>query len=294
MPPAATDQILARLAEVYTGLSPQLRRAADYVLHNPNEVGVRSMRQVAEKASVNPNTLVRLARAIGFDGYQAFRRPFSERLSRGGEDFFPDRARWLQSLAAGGSHGQLYRDMAATSLANIEQLFSGATPDEVKRVADLIVASHTTYVLGVGSAHSLAHLFWYIGRMALDNLVQVPRQGNLPIDDIARIRGDDLLLAMTFAPYRSDVVHAVDLARERGATVVAISDSRTSPIALLAEHVFVAPNTTPQFFPSLSAALVLLETLLAFVVADGAPAAVDNIKRFHASRYQTGVYVTGE
>ena len=291
MPPTSTDDILAGLAARYADLSPQLRRAADHVLHHPNEVGVRSMRQLADRAGVTPNTLVRLARAVGFDGWQDFRRPFSERLSRGGEDFFPDRARWLQSLAAGGSHGQLYRDMAATSLANVEQLFSGATPDDVKQVAERIIRAGTTYVLGVGSAYSLAHLFWYIGRMALDNLVQVPRQGNLPIDDIARIRGGDLLLAMTFTPYRSDVVNAVDLARERGATIVAISDSRTSPIALRAEHVFVAPTTTPQFFPSLSAAFVLLETLLAFIVADGDRALVDNIERFHASRYQTGVYV---
>ncbi len=286
-----TEDILGRLADIYAGLSPQLRQAADYVLHNPNEVGVRSMRQIAGSAAVNPNTLVRLARAAGFDGYQSFRQPFSERLRKGSEDQFPDRARWLQSLAQGGSHGQLYRDMASTSLANVEQLFSGATPDEVKLVADRIVKSATTYVLGVGSAHSLAHLFWYIGRMALENLVQVPRQGNLPIDDIAHIGARDLLIAMTFNPYRTEVLTAVELARDRGATIVAISDSRTSPIALKADHAFVAPTTTPQFFPSLSAAFVLLETLLAFVIADGDAAIVDNIKRFHSARYQAGIYV---
>ena len=287
---ASTDEILAKLTEAYTGLSPQLRRAADYVLHNPNEVGVHSMRRIAASADVNPNTLVRLARAVGFDSYQSFREPFSDRLSKGGEEFFPDRVRWLQSLAQGGSHGLLYRDMASATLANVEQMFSAATPDEAKTVADLIVQAPNTYVMGVGSAHSLAHLFWYIGRMALDTLHQVPRQGNLPIDDIANIRPDDVLLAMTFAPYRTDVINAVTHARDRGATIVAISDSRTSPLALKADHVFITPTTTPQFFPSLSAGFVLIETLLAFVIADGGQKAVDNIQRFHRVRYQTGVY----
>ncbi len=289
-----TDEILGRLTESYLSLSPQLRRAADYVLNNPNEVGVHSMRRLAASAAVTPNTLVRLARAVGFESYQSFREPFSDRLSKGGEEFFPDRVRWLQSLAQVGSHGMLYRDMASAALANVEQMFSGATPDEAKTVADLIVRAPNTYIMGVGSAHSLAHLFWYIGRMALDTLHQVPRQGNLPIDDIANIRPGDVLLAMTFAPYRTDVVNAVTHARELDATIVAISDSRTSPIALQADHVFVTPTTTPQFFPSLSAGFVLIETLLAFVIADGGPRAVENIQRFHRVRYQTGVYTSDE
>ncbi len=287
-----TEAILDRLADDFPDLSPQLRRAADYVLHNPNEVGVHSMRRIASNAEVTPNTLVRLAQALGFEGYQAFREPFSERLSKRGEDLFPDRARWLQSLAQGGSHGQLYRDMATTSLSNVEQLFSGATPDEVREVARKIGAARATYILGVGNAYALAHLFWYTGRMALDTLIQVPRHGNLPIDDIGRIDERDVLFAMTFRPYRSDVVAAVEHARTQGATIVAISDSRTSPIALKADHAFVAPTTTPHFFPSLSAGFVLIETLLAFLVAEGGPDAVENIKRFHKTRYGMGVYVS--
>jgi DNA-binding MurR/RpiR family transcriptional regulator len=135
-------------------------------------------------------------------------------------------------------------------------------------------------------------LFWYVARMALDTLHQVPRQGNLPIDDIANIRPGDVLLAMTFALYRTDIVDAVTLAADRGATIVAISDSRTSPIALKADHAFVTPTTTPQFFPSLSAGFVLIETLLAFVIAQAGPQAVEHIERFHQVRYRAGVYVT--
>jgi DNA-binding MurR/RpiR family transcriptional regulator len=234
-----TQEALNHLSAIYESLSPQLRRAADYVLDNPNEVGLNSMRQVAQAAEVKPNTLVRMAKAAGFPGYQAFRAPFRDDLRRGMETF-PDRARWLQSIAQGGSHGQLFSQMAAASLTNLEQL-------EVKAAADLIVGARTAYVLGVGVGHALAHSFWYVARMALDNLVHVPRPGNLPIDDLARIGRRDVLLAMTFNPYRREVVDAVRLAKRRGASVVAISDSRSAPIAIVADHVFVVPTTTPQF-----------------------------------------------
>lgn len=286
---ATTDEILSRLADVYTDLSPKLRRAAEYVLSNPNEVGVQSMRQLAVSAEITPNTLVRMARAVGFDGFKEFSEPFRERHIKGGENF-PDRARWLQSLSETGAHGQLYSQMAASGLANTQQLFSGTTADDMKAAADKIVAASTTYIVGVGSAYSLAHIFWYVGRMALDNLIQVPRTGNLPIDDIARIGKDDVLLAITVSPYRSEIVDTVELANRRGATVVAVTDSLASPIARKAAHTFVIPTATPQFFPSLSAGFQFMEALLAFVVADADPRVVANIEGFHRFRYETGVY----
>ncbi len=284
-----TQEALNHLSAIYESLSPQLRRAADYVLDNPNEVGLNSMRQVAQAAEVKPNTLVRMAKAAGFPGYQAFRAPFRDDLRRGMETF-PDRARWLQSIAQGGSHGQLFSQMAAASLTNLEQLFSGTGGAEVKAAADLIVGARTAYVLGVGVGHALAHSFWYVARMALDNLVHVPRPGNLPIDDLARIGRRDVLLAMTFNPYRREVVDAVRLAKRRGASVVAISDSRSAPIAIAADHVFVVPTTTPQFFTSSAAVMVLLETLIAFMVADAKRGVVANIEAFHRERDEAGVY----
>jgi len=284
-----TQEALNHLSTVYEDLSPQLRRAADYVLDNPNDVGINSMRQVAQAAEVKPNTLVRMAKAAGFASYQAFRAPFRDDLRKGMETF-PDRARWLQSIAQGGSHGQLFSQMAASSLSNVEQLFSATSGTEVKAAADLIVGARSAYVLGVGVGHALAHSFWYVARMALDNLIHVPRQGNLPIDDLARIGKRDVLLAMTFAPYRREVVDAVRMAKRRGARVIAISDSRSSPIAIAADLVFVAPTTTPQFFPSSAAVMVLLETLIAFMVADAKRNVVANIEAFHRARDEAGVY----
>lgn len=283
------DGILSQIADVYSDLSPRLKRAAEYVLDNPNDVGVNSMRQLAERAEITPNTLVRLARALGFENYNEFRQPFVETL-RAGTATYPDRARWLQSLAKVGSHGDLYAQVAASALENTEQLFAGTDAAQVKEVADLIVGSRTTYVLGVGAAYSLAHMFWYIGRMAIENLLQVPRQGNLPIDDIARIGREDVMLAMTFAPYRTDVVAAAKLAKRRGAKIVAITDSRASPLAIMADHVFIAPNSSPQFFPSQLAAFTILEALIAFVVADADDGVIENIESFHAARYELGVY----
>lgn len=285
----STLPALDRLQERLPELSPQLRKAAQYVLDNPNHVGVGSIREIAEAAAVKPNTLVRMARAAGFEGYEDFRHPFRESL-RNHHESFPDRARWLQSIARGGRHGRLFGEMAAASIDNIEALYSQTTVDEVKAAADRIVAARVTHVLGVGILYALAHNFAYLARMAVDTVEAIPRDGSLPIDDVARAGADDVLLAMTFKPYRTEVVEAVASARDQGVTIIAVTDSRSAPIAVGAEHAFVLSTDTPQFFTSIVSAAALLETIMAFVVADADREVIANIERFHRRRQDLGVY----
>ncbi|MEM9104925.1 MAG: silent information regulator protein Sir2, partial [Pseudomonadota bacterium] len=73
---AAPQNVLHALAAELENLTPETRKAAAYVLENPNDVSVSSIREIAEAARVKPNTLVRMARSVGFEGYEDFREPF--------------------------------------------------------------------------------------------------------------------------------------------------------------------------------------------------------------------------
>ncbi|MEQ8666749.1 MAG: MurR/RpiR family transcriptional regulator [Rhodospirillales bacterium] len=281
--------VLDALANRFESLTPELRKAANYVLENPGAIGVSSAREIAKAANVKPNTLVRLARVAGFDGYDGFRKPFREEILEG-RDNFPDRARWLQSLSQGGRLSGLYSDMAAAALDNIEGLFSSASADEIKRAADEILAARATYVLGVGISNVFARNFAYLAGMAIDNVTEIPRDGSMPVDGLVKAGKGDVLLAMTFKPYRREVVEAVEAALQQGVTVIGISDSPASPVLTRAKHRFVIPTDTPQFFTSTVAVAAFLETLIAFVVADADKQAVANIKRYHERRRELGIY----
>ena len=286
---ATPQTVLQALSDELANLTPETRKAAAYVLENPNDVGVSSIREIADAAAVKPNTFVRMARSVGFEGYDDFRAPFREEI-RNGRTSFPDRARWLQSLAKGGALGGLYADMAASAIANIERSFAATEAARLKAAADAIVTARRTYVLGVGVNHTLARNFAYLAGMANDTVQAIPRPGGTALDDLAGAGPEDVLLAMTFKPHRSEVVEAAAAAREQGLTVIGISDSPASPLIAGGDHGFVVQTDTPQFFPSTVAALALLETLTAFVVADASPDVIASIERLHTRRHALGIY----
>lgn len=281
--------VLAALAEGLQDLTPELRKAAAYVLENPNDVGVSSIREIAGAAQVKPNTFVRMARNFGFDGYDDFREPFREEIRRGGMNF-PDRARWLQSLSRGGQFGKLYADMAASAISNIEETFSATDAKQLKAAADAIVRSRRAFILGVGVNQALARNFAYLADMAVDNIMAIPRDGSLAVDDISRATRRDVLIAITFKPYRAEIIDAVNLARELGLTIIGISDSPASPIVAGSQHGFVVQTDTPQFFTSITATCAFLETLMAFVIAQAGDTVASNIERFHQRRHTLGIY----
>ncbi|SHM81139.1 transcriptional regulator, RpiR family, partial [Roseovarius litoreus] len=271
-------------------LTPELEKLAVFILENPNEIGVCSIRQLAAKADVKPNTLVRLSRAIGVDSYESFREVFRDEI-RQGRETYPDRARWLQELAQRGELGALYASSAEAAIDNIEGFFAATDYRAIETAAQEIVAARRCYVLGVGVNNAIAQNFAYLAGMAIDGVHALPQGGTLPVDGLSRGGSDDILIAMTFRPYRREIVEAVAVARAQGIRVIAISDSLACPIMADAQHRFIVPVETPQFFISTIALTAFFEVLIAFIISEAGDAVVDSIEAYHGRRQSLGVYV---
>ncbi|EEE38539.1 SIS domain protein [Rhodobacteraceae bacterium KLH11] len=284
-----SDTILERLADELPELTPEARKAATYVLENPRDVGVSTVREIAEAANVKPNTIVRMARQVGFEGYDDFRVPFRDAIRRGQADF-PDRARWLQDIRKTGNMGGLYADMVQDALRNIEETFAAISAQQLKAAAEEIWNSRNVFVLGVGVNNSNARNFVYLASTGMVQFHAIPRAGSNPIDDLAWADQRDVLVAMTCKPYRNEVVEAAEVAKEQGLTIIGLSDSPASPLLRLADHGFVISTDTPQFFPSSISTIALLETLLSFVIAVASDEIVARVETFHKRRHQLGLY----
>ena len=271
-------------------LTPEAQKAARYVLENPNDVGVSTVREIAEAANVKPNTFVRMARQVGFDGYDDFRAPFREAIRKGAVSF-PDRARWLQDIRKSGDLGGLYADMVEGAIRNFEETYAGIDAEALKSAAEAIWASRQVFTLGVGVNNSNARNFTYLASTGMVQFHAIPRPGSTPTDDLAWADSRDVLIVMSMRPYRTEVVAAIEVASEQGMTIIGLSDSPASPIIRAANHSFVVAVDTPQFFPSSVSTISVLETLLSFIIAVASEEIVERVEKFHTRRHQLGIYL---
>ena len=81
------------------------------------------MRTLAANAEVHPNSFVRLARHLGFDGYESLRERFRD-FVRSGFGSYPDRVQWLQEMHREGGSTAVFASMAEACLDNTEKMSS--------------------------------------------------------------------------------------------------------------------------------------------------------------------------
>ena len=291
-PRLALKALIERITRDYPGLSPRLQLAARRVLDHRQDVALKSMRALAADAKVPPSTMLRLARATGFASYESFRQLFQEALRTTGSDFVT-RAQWLQQLQKDGNAGGVVGAMATAVLGNVEAAYRGADLAALAAAAELLRASRRVHVVGVGGMHPIAAYGHYVARMALPDVRLAEPVMAAMIDELADLTAEDAVLLLSVAPYATETVKTAEFAASRGARLVVLTDSRTSPVAPLATALILVPTTTPLFFPSQVATLALLETLIALTVSHGDAAVLERIERIDRHRKEQGIYWRG-
>lgn len=279
MPQTAT--IEDRISQSYQGLTGKLRVAADYVAEHPMDVATRSLRSVARSSGVSPATFSRLARALGYDDYEALREdgrasvgrklvPFSERAqSLLAEDGPKDGASYL--------HRQ-----ARACIANIELLDQGLQPGQLEAAVDALHRARTVLVVGSLGSHGFADYLAYLAQWFSPNWAVAGRAGAPMASATSRLGPEDVVLVVTKAPYARRSMLALTSARAKGAATIVITDSHASPALAHAEHGFIVPTESPQFFSSYTATLVLMETLVSMLLARRGAGAEELIRRAEA------------
>lgn len=270
--------LVHRVAEIFPGLSPELRRAARFVLDRPEDVALLSMRGLARDAGVHPSTMVRLARAAGFDGYGHFREPFRLRL-RDQPLGYVERVRDLQARVEERAVPRLLAEAQAAVDANLRGTFAELDEATVQAITETLVGSRRVFVIGLRSCYPVAFCFHYAYRMFRRSVHLLDGGGGTFADDLRDVGAGDAILAVSVEPYTSETVRAVAYAKTQGSTVVALTDAVLSPLAAHADHALLVRREGPSFFGSLAAALAVAEALIVLLVANGGNAALEAIER---------------
>ena len=290
MKPASS--LTTRIEEAYPALSPQLRLAARHVLDAPDDVALNSMRTVASHAGVHPSTLVRLAEELDFAGYADFREPFRQRL-RTHADRYADRARNLQARGvnkAGHQRDDLLQEILQAGAGNLQRTFEATSASELAELAAMLDKARRIYVVGMRKCYPVANYLHYACRMFYDNVVLANGVAATTADDLRDVQAGDVLIAIGFDAYTRGTVRAAQHALSVGADLVAITDHPLSPLAQGAAKSFIVANDSPSFFRSLAAAMALAEAIIAFLVAQGGPAAVARLTRTERHLKSFGTY----
>ncbi len=251
------ESLIDRLKESYESLTPKLRKLATYIINNPKAAAFLNSSALAKAAGVSAATVTRLAYNLDLRGYPELR------------DALQAHAKSVLSLPKyepSNSKGCLLNDVAAMEKNCIDEMLESIPTQLFNRAVQTLFKARSINVVGTHyNSMPAAYAAYFL--QAIRPSVYLFTSEHLDIftrlQDVGR---QDVVLAVSTARYPRDTQKIISLFRNKGATVVAITDSQVSPIIPLADQVMIVPIRFLQsYIDPYAAIMVLIHALVTAV-----------------------------
>jgi DNA-binding MurR/RpiR family transcriptional regulator len=282
---AETVMVISQIHKCYEELSEELKRAAKWIVDHPQEACFLSMREQARRAEVVAPTMIRLAKALGFASFPVLQETLRSHISWGNANY-SDHAKNMQGEESSDAHVQL----GALHITNLNSIESLNHSSHFERIAVLILNAKRTVFFGVRSSYSVAFHAYYLHQMLLDNgKILDDRYGMLP-DECSEFDEETVMILFGLSPYPVRVIEIAQQAKKTGVKLVAVTDSKLSPLARLSQEVLLFHAASNSFMHSMVGAYALIERLMAQVARSGGDAIISHLQKRETALKQSGVY----
>ena len=253
--------ILTYIQENMSTFSKGQKLIANYILQSYDKAAFMTASKLGKTVNVSESTVVRFAAELGFDGYPSMQKTLQEMIR--------NKLTSIQRVEVSNERIGNQDIMTMVMQSDIEKI--RLTLDETDRssfneAVSAISSAKNIYILGVRSASVLADFISFYFRFMFDNLVSVDTTSISEVfEQILHISADDVFIGLSFPRYSKRTVKAMQFAKDRGAKVIAITDSKVSPLTKMADVSLLAKSDMASFVDSLVAPLSLVNALIVAV-----------------------------
>lgn len=253
--------LFSLINEKLPSLSKGHKLIANYILSHYDKAAFMTAQKLGKTVGVSESTVVRFASELGYDGYPS--------LQRGLQELMRNKLTAVQRIEVTSdlmSGDNVLERVLNLDIDKIRRTLEETSREDFNKAVDMILSCNTIYIMGTRSAASIASfLSYYLGLIFPHvKLVQSTTTSEL-FEKIMRIDNKDIMIGISFPRYSKQTVKALKYAKNNGANVIAITDSKASPIAKYADSLLLARSDMASFVDSLVAPLSLINALIVAV-----------------------------
>lgn len=266
------NRTILQIKVLYDKMGGAEKKIADWLFENPSAIIPLSITELAEQCGCGEATIVRFAKRLGFPGYQALKIAIAQ--NDRGENV-------ISAVDKNATCTEIFSKISNDIYCSLEKTKQIIDEAAFKKAAEIIISSKNIYIFGLGNSSSIAidaaHKFMRAGLNAFsycDNHMQAIAASHLAAGDLA--------IGISHSGSSKDIVEALEIAAERGAETISITNRGKSPIVKKSSvALFTSSDETEHSILGLNsriAALTIIDTLYAFII-NNTPAAPEAISR---------------
>jgi DNA-binding MurR/RpiR family transcriptional regulator len=279
-----------RLEDHLPGLTKSQQRIASYLLANYDEATFLSSADLAERLNVSQATVVRFAKAIGYDGFPAMRRHL-QALFRVKATPAARLQRKLSELAS--SQGSVLTKVMDMEVQYLTEAAHSIEPADFDRAVNILLSGQRIFVFGSGPSGILADLAELRLRRIGVLTIGMTESGRHILEKLQLLRQGDAVLAAGFHYVRPELVAVLDHARALGCRSILLTDTLGPALRSKVDVVLAARRGPVSTFHSLTVPMSILNALILAVAMARPDESLTALNRLQQLRSTSGLDIPG-
>ncbi|TLS38467.1 MurR/RpiR family transcriptional regulator [Pseudalkalibacillus caeni] len=220
---------LISIQESMPSLKPSERKVAEYILVHPEEVVNLSIQKLAKQTKVSEATVIRLSRSLNCKGFQDLKLRIAGDLAQ-----VTNNSNTYQEIKTNGSISSMIASVSHNNIQSINDTLSVLSAEEVEKAVEVLSDARKIAVYGIGASAVIAQDFkqkmqrtnrWCEAAFDFDT------QGTIS----ANLTEDDVAFGISYSGQTKDVIHSLEIAKERGAKIISLTKFGANPVSKLAD-----------------------------------------------------------
>jgi len=236
-----------------TPLSDKKKQVAKYIVDNHIETAFLTAAELAHRSSVSEPTVIRLATDLGYSGFPEMRAALQDKV----QSKLTTLSRLKESHRFKASTNPAVQSLV-TDMKNLQNTLHNLNVRTLNRVVNRIVQADKVIILGYKMSSCLAQFFQMALKKSIDNTVAVTISPGQFQEELVFTTQESAVIAISFPRYTTAVVRDFRMAKRKGLTTIAITDSELSPLVEHATDYLLARCDFVSYIDSFAAVMSLL------------------------------------
>lgn len=226
-------------------LSKKKYKVVKFILDYPEEVLLMTTADLAQKLGVDTVTIFNTCKEVGVNGFRDLKIKLKKSVKGTHKPF----EKFLYEYECTTSVDEAIRNGLQRDLEMLTGTIERVSFESIKQASEAIIGSAQAYVIGLGYIGTVANYFYSIGRQHVSQLHAITEYNGMLFDYMGHFKKGDAVMAIGFDKCQNQTITALKRAKEKGATTIAISDSKYSPLCKHSK-INLLTHSAPDFFLS--------------------------------------------
>ena len=252
------NDLMSKIQNNLSKFSKGQRLIAKYIIEHYDKAAFLTASKLGATVGVSESTVVRFATELGYGGYPQLQKALQEMIR--------NKLTAVQRMEVTSDRmgdQDILRTVLTSDIDKIRMTLDEIDRSSFEAVVEAILHAKHIYILGVRSSAALSDFLGFYFNLLFDNVRLVHTNSVSEIfEQLLRVGDGDVVLGVSFPRYSKRTLKALEYCKNSGATVIALTDSRLSPLSQTADYTLLAKSDMASFVDSLVAPLSVVNALI--------------------------------